>query len=103
MIGFITTKQKAESVNTAIAKAQTDRGSPVFWLMGSLQVNKGEHTGYYFMPCDDHVLSTPLAGSPPQTPMDFPEFLPIIQELGGLDARVDVPESDIATQDEYPN
>jgi hypothetical protein len=49
----------------------------------------------YFIPCDDETLSTPLRGNPPLHPTDFPEFQTIIEELGGLDARVDLPPEDI--------
>ena len=95
MIGFVTTQEQADAANAAIAKAQTDRGYPVFWLAGSTPIYSGEHAGQYFVPCDDAVLSTPLIGNPPQTPQEFPEFQTIIEELGGLDARVDLPPEDI--------
>lgn len=95
MIGFVVTPEQATSANAAIAKAQTSRGLPVFWLAGSYPICSGEHAGQYFVPCDDAVLSTPLIGNPPQTPQEFPEFQTIIEELGGLDARVDLPPEDI--------
>ena len=95
MIGFVTTQEQATAANVAIAEAQTSRGMPVFWLAGSYPIHSGEHAGSYFVPCDDAILSTPLVGNPPLHPTDFPEFQTIIEELGGLDARVDLPPEDI--------
>ena len=100
MIGFVTTQEKADAANAAIAKAQTDRGYPVFWLAGSTPIYSGEHAGQYFVPCDDAILSTPLIGNPPQTPADFPEFATIIASMGGLDARIDIPAADITSPQE---
>jgi hypothetical protein len=90
MIGYITTQTQAEAINAAIAKAQTSRGFPVFWLAGSIPIQSGIHAGECFIPCDDSLLSTPLIGNPPQTPVDFPEFQTIIETLGGLEARIDL-------------
>lgn len=95
MIGFVTTQVLAQQVNDSVAQAQTDRGLPVFWLPGMYEVYHGLYDGLYFIPCDDETLSTPLLGDPPSHPIDFPEFKTIIEELGGLDARVDLPPSDI--------
>jgi hypothetical protein len=96
MIGFVVTPEQAEAANAAIAEAQTSRGMPVFWLAGSYPIYTGEHAGSCFVPCDDATLSTPLIGHPPQTPQDFPEFAIIIDSMGGLDARIDIPAADIA-------
>ena len=95
MIGFVTYQYTATQVNEAVANAQIERGLPVFWLPGKYEVFRGEHVGMYFIPCDDETLSTPLRGNPPLHPTDFPEFQTIIEELGGLDARVDLPPEDI--------
>jgi hypothetical protein len=95
MIGFVTFLAKAEQINDAVAKAQVERGLPVFWLPGMCEIYHGLYDGLYFIPCDDETLSTPLRGNPPLHPVDFPEFQTIIEELGGLDARVDLPPSDI--------
>jgi hypothetical protein len=95
MIGYITTQEQAEEINAAIAAAQTDRGFPVFWLAGSIPIQSGIHAGLHFIPCDNDLLSTPLIGNPPQTPVDFPEFQVIIETLGGLEARIDIPATDI--------
>jgi len=100
MIGYITTQEQAEEINAAIAKAQTDRGFPVFWLAGSYPIYTGEHAGECFIPCDDATLTTPLIGHPPQTPVDFPEFTTIIESMGGLDARIDIPASNITSPQE---
>lgn len=95
MIGFVTTKVKAQQVSDAVAQAQTDRGLSVFWLPGMYEVYHNLYDGLYFIPCDNETMNTPLRGNPPLTPVDFPEFQTIIEELGGLDARVDIPPSDI--------
>lgn len=97
MIGFVTTQEQADAANAAIAKAQTDRGYPVFWIAGSIPITSGEHAGMHFVPCDDAILSTPLIGNPIQTPVDFPEFATIIESMGGLDARIDIPAADITS------
>jgi hypothetical protein len=95
MIGFVVTPEQADAANAAIAEAQTSRGMPVFWLAGSNPIYHGEHAGMCFVPCDNETLSTPLRGYPPLTPVDFPEFQTIIEELGGLNARVNISPSDI--------
>ena len=95
MIGFVTTQEQAQAVNDAVARAQVDRGLPVFWLPGASPVFSGEHVSKTFIPCDDSVLNTPLLGSPVITPQDFPEFAQIISALGGLDARVEITPEDI--------
>jgi hypothetical protein len=100
MIGFVVTPEQAEAANAAIADAQTSRGMPVFWLAGSYPIYTGEHAGECFIPCDDATLSTPLIGHPPQTPVDFPEFATIIESMGGLDARIDLPASNITPPEE---
>jgi hypothetical protein len=97
MIGFVTTQEQATAANAAIAEAQTSRGMPVFWLAGSYPIHSGEHAGECFVPCDDQTLSTPLTGNPPQTPQEFPEFATIIESMGGLDARINIPAADIAS------
>lgn len=95
MIGFVANKLEAQKVNDAVAQAQTDRGLSVFWLPGMCEIHHGLYDGLYFIPCDDDTLHTPLRGNPPLTPVDFSEFQAIIEVLGGLDARVDIPPSDI--------
>jgi hypothetical protein len=95
MIGFVTTQVEAQKVNDAVAQAQLDRGLPVFWLPGMCDVYHGLYSGLYFIPCDDETLNTPLRGDPPSRPVDFPEFQLIIDELGGLDSRIDLPSEDI--------
>ena len=95
MIGFVTTIEQAKAANDAVAQAQIDRGLPVFWLPGSYPIFSGEHAGKTFIPCDDAIMSTPLLGSPVQSPQDFPEFAQIITALGGLDARVEISAEDI--------
>jgi hypothetical protein len=97
MIGFVVTPEQAEAANVAIAEAQTSRGMPVFWLAGSNPIYIGEHAGNCFIPCDDATLSTPLIGHPPQTPQDFPEFATIIESMGGLNARIDIPNEELVS------
>lgn len=100
MIGFVTTQEQATAANAAIAEAQTSRGMPVFWLAGSIPIHSGEHAGRYFVPCDDQTLTTPLIGNPPQSPQDFPEFDTLIAMMGGLESRVEIDPSDIASPEE---
>jgi hypothetical protein len=100
MIGFVVTPEQAQAANAAIAEAQTSRGMPVFWLAGSYPIYTGEHAGDCFVPCDDATLATPLIGHPPQTPQDFPEFAVIIESMGGLEARIEIPAVDINQQSE---
>lgn len=90
MIGFITTKEEADAINQAIADAQIARGYPVFWQAGSYEIFTGEHTGSYFVPCDDQTLNTPLIGNPPTAPQSSEEFAQIIALAGGLESRVDL-------------
>ena len=95
MIGFAVTQVKAQEANDAVALAQESRGLPVFWLPGQYPIVYGMYSGLVFVPCDDQTLSTPLRGNPPLTPADFPEFSQIIDDLGGLSARVTISPSDI--------
>ena len=95
MIGFITTPEISASITQAIIDAQTSRDLPVFWLLLGMPTYSGKYIGMHFIPADDEVLSAPLRGNPIQTPKDFPEFQQIIDILGGLDARVDLPATDI--------
>ena len=96
MIGFITSQATAQAVNDTVAAAQTSRDLPIFWLPGMYEIHQGEYTGLWFIPADDDILDTPLHGNPPMTPRDFPEFAVIIDSMGGLDARVNLPAADIA-------
>jgi hypothetical protein len=95
MIGFITTPETSAAVTQAIRDAQTSRGLPIFWLLVGVLICSGKHAGMHFIPSDDEILSTPLRGNPALTPRDFSEFNTIIDSLGGLDARVDLPTTDI--------
>jgi hypothetical protein len=100
MIGFVTTPEASAAVTQSIRDAQESRNLPVFWLLVGMSIYSGERAGMTFIPASDEILKTPLRGNPPLTPMDFPEFHSIIESLGGLDARVDLPESDITAPDE---
>ena len=102
MIGFITTPDTSAAVTQAIRDAQTSRNLPVFWLLVGMPIYSGEHAGLHFIPADDDILSTPLRGNPVQTPQDFPEFLTLIELLGGLDARVDIDPETTKAPDEDP-
>jgi hypothetical protein len=95
MIGFAVTQVKAQEANDSVALAQTSRGLPVFWLPGQYPIIAGMYSGLVFVPCDDQTLDTPLRGNPPLTPADFPEFTQIIDDLGGMSARVTISPSDI--------
>jgi hypothetical protein len=95
MIGHITNQATADAITAAIKNAQISRGVPVYWLLVGVPVYSGEHAGKVFIPTDDEALNTPLRGNPVQTPQDFPEFQQLIDILGGLDARVNLPATDI--------
>lgn len=95
MIGHITNQATADAITAAIENAQTSRGVPVYWLLVGVPIYSGKYTGKVFLPTDDVTLNTPLRGNPVQTPRDFPEFQQLIDILGGLDARVDLPATDI--------
>jgi hypothetical protein len=97
MIGFIVTQEQAEAINAAIAAAQTSRGLSVYWLPGAFPIFRGNHAGKCFVPGDDNLFDTPLRGNPPLTPQDFPEFSTIIEAMGGLHARIDIPANDITS------
>ncbi len=94
MIGFILTQEQAQAVNDAVAQAQITRGLPVFWLPGKLQIFSGPHAGMWIVPADDQLFDTPLMGTPPQTPRDFPEFSALITSLGGMESRVEIDNAD---------
>lgn len=100
MIGFITTPETSSAVTQAIRDAQTSRNLPVFWLLIGMPIYFGEYTGMHFIPADDSILTTPLRGNPIQTPQDFPEFASLIEQLGGLNARIDLPASNITSPQE---
>ncbi len=91
--GYILPQSAAQSILAAIATAFDARSIPQYWSPGMYQIYEGEHAGLYFLPADDAILTTPLMGSPVQTPQDFPEFPQILAALGGLDARVTIPAS----------
>ena len=95
MIGFISTLETSTEITQLIRHAQESRDLPVFWLLVGIPICFGKYAGMYFIPADDEILSTPLRGDPVLTPKDFPEFNTIIDLLGGLDARIDIPTTDI--------
>lgn len=95
MIGFITIPEISAVVTQAIRDAQTSRSLPVFWLLVGIPIYSGEYVGMHFIPADDDILTTPLRGNPIQTPQDFPEFNVMIELLGGIGSRIDIPESHI--------
>ena len=100
MIGYVTTSETADTVLDAIASAFGTRNLPRFWSPGKYLIYSGKHAGKYFIPAGDGILDAPLRGNPAQTPQDFPEFASLIALLGGLDARVDLPASDITSPEE---
>jgi hypothetical protein len=95
MIGFVVTEEVAEIVLSRISEAQVTRGLPVFWTTGSYRITNGISSGFVFIPADDDILHTPLRGNPILTPMDFPETSELIELLGGLEGRSDIPPEDI--------
>jgi len=97
MIGFITTPEVAAAVLNGVRDAMLSRGLPHYWSPGAIPIHSGEHAGKMFIPASDDMLATPLHGNPIQRPTDFPEFEQLVAVLGGLDARVEIDTSDIAT------
>lgn len=95
MLGHITTPETAAAITAAIENAQTSRGLPFYWSLEGVPIVSGPHVGKVFLCTDDASLDTPLRGNPVQTPRDFPEFQQLVDILGGLDARVDLPATDI--------
>jgi hypothetical protein len=100
MIGYITTSETADTVIDAIASAFDTRNLPRFWSPGKYLIRQGEHAGLYFIPAGDGILDAPLMGSPVQTPQDSPEFETLIAMMGGLESRVEIDPSDIASPEE---
>ena len=98
MIGFVTTAETAALVISGIREAQISRGSAYYWTTGAMPIHSGDYEGQTFIPADDALLDTPLHHD--VTPRDFPEFDQLVETLGGLDARVDLPASDIVDPDQ---
>jgi hypothetical protein len=88
MIGFITDQQTADAVIGAIKNAEESRGLSYFWTIGQYPIYNGEYAGSVFLPFDETIMETIVYRG--MTPMDFPESQILIEELGGLDARVDL-------------
>lgn len=93
MIGFVTDAQTADIILDGIKDAQLSRGLPIFWTTGSFPIFTGSYAGNMFIPADDELLSTILRNG--KTPMDFPETIVLIDSLGGLQARIDLPSDTI--------
>ena len=98
MIGFVTSTATAALVLDGIREAQLSRGTAYYWTTGAMPIHSGDHAGQMFTPADDALLATPLRLG--LTPRDFPEFDQLVTLLGGLEARVDLPESDIIDPDQ---
>mgnify|MGYP003631764735 CR=1 FL=1 len=98
MVGFVTSTATAALVLDGIREAQLSRGTAYYWTTGAMPVYSGDHAGQMFIPASDALLATPLR--PGLTPRDFPEFNVLVTLLGGLDARVDLPASDIIDPDQ---
>lgn len=97
MIGFITSLATADAILAGIEQAQTSRGLPNYWTVGSYPIHTGEHVGKMFLPFDDKMMATNLRGG--MTPVDFPEFEQLVGALGGLDARIDLNPSAVLDPD----
>ena len=98
MIGFVTSTATAAIVIDGIREAQLSRGTAYYWTTGAMPIYAGTHSGQTYIPADDAILDTPLRQG--LTPRDFPEFDILVETLGGLEARVDLPESDIIDPDQ---
>ena len=97
MIGFVTTPETATEVLEAIREAQISRGHGHFWTTGSLPIHNGQYAGLTLVPASDDILDTPLRQE--LTPRDFPEFTQLVENLGGLEARVDIYRQDLVNPD----
>ena len=97
MIGFITNTETAAAIIDGSREAQLSRGTAYYWTTGSAPIYSGDHAGQMFIPASDALLDTILHRG--LTPRDFPEFDQLVTLLGGLDARVDLAEVDIITDD----
>ena len=98
MVGFITTPASATIVLDGIREAQLSRGTAYYWTTGAMPIHSGDDAGQMFIPADDALLDTPLHHD--VTPRGFPEFDQLVTLLGGLEARVDLPASDIVDPDQ---
>tara|TARA_R110000824_G_scaffold318272_1_gene505486 strand:+ start:718 stop:1023 length:306 start_codon:yes stop_codon:yes gene_type:complete len=98
MIGFVTSTATAAIVIDGIREAQLSRGTAYYWTTGAMPIYAGTHSGQTYIPADDAILDTPLRQG--LTPRDFPEFDILVETLGGLEARVDLPASDIVDPDQ---
>jgi hypothetical protein len=88
MIGYIVDETTATSILDGIDAAMDTRGLPRYWTVGKYYVHTGEHSGSWFLPFDDTMLTTDIYRK--MTPMDFPEAVAMVESLGGLEARVDL-------------
>lgn len=91
MIGFVLTSETLGALEAGFAAAFTARGIPQYLSLGAISILSGEHAGKSFIPFPDDALTQPLHQN--HTLPDFPEFSQLIGMLGGLDARIDLPEN----------
>lgn len=94
MIGFVVNSETLGALEAGFAAAFTARGIPQYLTLGAVPINSGEHAGQSFIPFPDDALSQPLHGN--HTLPDFPEFGQLIDLLGGMAARIDLPQESIS-------
>lgn len=97
LLGYIVTPSVADDIMSAIRAAFEARGHAPYWSPGAYPVHSGPHAGKSFIPADETILAAPLISG--LTPRDFPEFAALIEQLGGLDARVQIDAVDILAPD----
>jgi hypothetical protein len=95
--GFIVTAETKDIVLAQIELSQTSKGLPHYWTPGAMEITTGDHVGKWFIPFTDGMIDTVLRDG--KKPLDFPESLQLLQFLGGLESRVEISETEIATQE----
>ena len=100
MIGFVLNSETRAALEAGFAAAFTARDLPQYLTLGSVPITSGEHTGKAFIPFPDDALFQPLRGN--HTLPDFPEFGQLTDMLGGMAARIDLPQESISSPNHEP-
>jgi hypothetical protein len=101
MIGFVVSPEIAAQVLSGVEQAWIEAGeNPPGWTPGAAMIYQAPHAGQRFMPLADSDLQTIFGryGTLPENPA----FSPLIESLGGLEARVEIAAEDIRNPDEAP-
>ena len=96
MTGYITSPAVAEEILEAIRQGFLDQNMRNFWSPGAYPMGSGEHQGLIFIPLSDENLDQQLSKeSGTLTPAELPSVIQIINDLGGLAARINIDPSDL--------